>query len=181
MSLRLFAALEIPGAVAARLIAIQRGVPGAAWRPRENLHLTLRFFGEVAEPVADDIDAALSEAALRARPFDLRLKGTGVFGKDEPNALWIGAEASAALADLAAACERAARKAGLKPEPRKFTPHVTIAYLRNPDRDRLIAFEQRYALFETQPWRVDRFALFSSRIRKSAPSVYALEADYQLG
>lgn len=158
-----------------------RGVPGAAWRPRENLHLTLRFFGDTPEPVADDVDAGLAEAALRAIPFDVRLKGVGVFGGADPHALWVGVAESAALASLAAGCERAARRAGLKPEPRKFTPHVTIAYLRNPDRDRLIKFEQRCALFESAPWRVDSFTLFSSRLRRDAPSIYYREADYRLG
>ncbi len=63
MSVRLFAAIAIPDDIAERLLALQKGVPGAKWRPRENLHLTLRFFGDVAEPVADEIDAALDEVA----------------------------------------------------------------------------------------------------------------------
>src|SRR5262249_7785653 len=71
MSLRLFAALEIPDDVAERLLALMKGVSGASWRPRENLHLTLRFFGEVQEPVADEIDAALGEIAIRHAPFEL--------------------------------------------------------------------------------------------------------------
>ncbi|MGE0829917.1 MAG: RNA 2',3'-cyclic phosphodiesterase [Hyphomonadaceae bacterium] len=181
MSLRLFAALSVPDHIAARLMALQKGVSGAQWRPRENLHLTLRFFGDVEEPAADDLDAALAEAALRAPPFDLALKGVGVFGKEAPHTLWVGAAANPALEALAAACERAARRAGLKPEPRKFTPHVTLAYLRNPDRARLISFEQRLALFESAPWRVSEFSLFSSQVRRNAPSLYRVEADYPLG
>lgn len=181
MSLRLFAALEMPDPVADALTAQMKGVPGAAWRPRENLHLTLRFFGDVTEPAAGDLDAALAEAALRAKPFDLRLKGVGTFGGVDPHALWIGAEGGAPLTQLAAACDRAARQAGLKPEPRKFQPHVTLAYLRNPDRERLIQFEQRCALFETAHWRVQSFALFSSQLRRQATSLYREEAAYPLG
>lgn len=181
MSLRLFAALDLPDAVAERLIALQKGVPGALWRPRENLHLTLRFFGDVTEPVAEDLDAALAEIALRARPFELKLKSARFFGKEEPHTLWIGAEENESLRNLASSCERAARRAGLKPEPRKFAPHVTLAYLRNADRDRLISFEQRFALYESASWRVDRFGLYASHIRRSAPSHYTLEAEYPLG
>src|SRR5690606_25038077 len=112
MSLRLFAALHLPDDVAERLMALMKGVPGAKWRPRENLHLTLRFFGEVTEPTADDIDAALGEVAEANTPFELQLKGAGAFGGAEPHALWIGAAENAALMKLAADCERAARRAG---------------------------------------------------------------------
>jgi len=180
MSLRLFAALDLPDDVAERLIALMKGVPGAKWRPRENLHMTLRFFGDVPEPVADDIDAALGEAAEANAPFELQLKGAGSFGGADPHALWVGARESPELTKLAKDCERAARRAGLKPEPRKFSPHVTLAYLNNAPLDRVQAFEQRLGLFETRPFRVERIALYSSQVRKSAPSLYRLEAEYLL-
>lgn len=179
MAVRLFAALDLPDDVVDRLTALMKGVPGAAWRPRENLHLTLRFFGEVAEPVADDIDAELSSVAGGAAPFDLRLKSAGWFGGADPHTLFVGAEGDG-LARLAADCERAARRAGLKPEPRKFTPHVTLAYLKSPPLDRVQAFESRLGLFETRAFRIERFGLYSSHVRKSAPSLYRLEAEYPL-
>ncbi len=180
MAVRLFAALDLPDDVAERLMALMKGVPGAKWRPRENLHLTLRFFGDVPEPVADDIDAALGEVGEVNGPFELQLKGAGSFGGADPHALWIGARDSAELTKLAKDCERAARRAGLKPEGRKFAPHVTLAYLSNAAIDRVQAFEQRVALFETRPFRVERFGLYSSQVRKSAPSLYRLEAEYPL-
>ena len=111
MSVRLFAAIAMPDDVAERLLALQRGVPGAKWRPRENLHLTLRFFDQVSEPVAEELDAELSLVAEEAPPFDLQLKGAGAFGGADPHALWIGAAENAALKQLAALCERAARRA----------------------------------------------------------------------
>jgi 2'-5' RNA ligase len=142
--------------------------------------LTLRFFGDVAGPAADDLDAELSAAALKVRAFEVRLKRTGVFGRSDPHTLWIGAEAGDGLQMLAGAVERAARNSGFKPEPRKFAPHVTVAHLRNPDRERLIRFEQRLALFESEPWRVESFVLFSSHLRRNAPSLYQAEAEYPL-
>ncbi len=178
MSLRLFAAIAIPDFVAERLTPLMRDVPGAKWRPRENLHLTLRFFGEVTEPVADEIDGELS--AISAAPFDLALKGAGAFGGADPHTLWIGARESDALKKLASDCERAARRVGLKPEPRKFTPHVTMAYLSGAALDRVQAFESRLGLFEAPPFRVESFGLYSSFTRKSAPSLYRLEAEYPL-
>ena len=180
MSLRLFAAIAIPDFVAERVTPLMKGVPGAKWRPRENMHLTLRFFGEVAEPVADDIDGELAAIADAAAPFEVQLKGAGAFGGADPHALWVGAAESAALKKLAADCERAARRVGLKPEPHKFKPHVTLAYLSNAPLERVHAFESRLGLFETPPWRVESFGLYASWVRKSAPSLYRLEADYPL-
>lgn len=180
MVMRLFAAFEPSEEAAARAVAIQRGVGGASWRPRENLHVTLRFFGEIAEDVARDVDAALEEAAQGHGPFELRLKGAGSFGKEDPHTLWLGLSQSEPLQRLAGDIERAVRRAGLKPETRKFAPHLTLAYLRGADPARVQAFESRYSLFESPAWRVDRFGLYSSWIRKSQPSLYRMEAEYPL-
>lgn len=180
MSLRLFAALDIPDDIAERLSPLQKGVGGAKWRPRENLHITLRFFDEVAEPVADDIDGELSAIAEKHAPFEIALKGAGTFGGADPHTLWMGVAESEPLKRLAADCERAARRAKLKPESRPFKPHVTLAYLSNAPLDRVHSFEQRFALFETPPFRVRSFGLYSSFTRKSAPSLYRLEAEYPL-
>jgi 2'-5' RNA ligase len=180
MSLRLFAALAIPDLAAERLLPLMKGVPGAKWRPRENLHLTLRYFGDVAEPVADEIDGELATLAENAAPFDVTLKGAGSFGGADPHALYIGAAESEALAKLAAACERAARRAGLAPEKRKFTPHVTVAYLSNAPLERVHAFETRLGLFEAPPFRAESFSLYSSWTRKTEPNLYRLEAEYPL-
>lgn len=179
MTLRLFAALALPDTVEERLIALQRGVPGAAWRPRENLHLTLRFFGEMDEAVADDLDGEL--AALRHTPFDLQLKGAGSFGGADPHALWIGVAPCPSLMALAERCERAARRAGLAPDKRKFTPHVTLAYLRGADLARVQAFQRRLALFESESFRVDRFGLYSSWPRRGEANIYQIERDYPFG
>ena len=181
MSLRLFAAVDLPDNVAERLVALMKGVPHAKWRPRENLHLTLRFFGEVAEPVAEEIDSELSRVGDGTAPFYIQLKAAGTFGGAEPHTLWVGAAENPKLAKLAADCERAARRVGLKPEPRKFTAHVTLAYLSGgTPLDRVRAFESRLGLFQTEPFRVERFGIYSSITRKSAPSLYRLEADYPL-
>ena len=88
---------------------------------------------------------------------------------------------SEALNSLAAKCEKACRRAGLKPEPRSFSPHVTLAYLSPAATlDRVMAFEKNQALFETEPWRVNWFGLYSSITRRDAPSLYRLEAEYPL-
>lgn len=182
MALRLFAAIPIPDDVARRLVALMRGLPGARWTPAENLHLTLRFFGEIEEPVAEDLDAAIDAAVSPIAPFSLRLKGAGAFGGADPHAVWIGVEEPAGeVTRLAEACERAARAVGLKSETRKFTPHVTLAKTRGTDLERVMAFQTRCALFESRVFEVPGFGLYSSRVRTGAPSLYRLEAEYVLG
>jgi 2'-5' RNA ligase len=157
-----------------------RGVGGAKWRPRENLHLTLRFFGELTEPVAEDLDVELAAVTRGFAPFEVRLKGAGSFGGADPHALWIGSAQNDSLKQLAAACEKAARRIKLKPEPNRFTPHVTVAYLSGASLDRVQMFEQAHALFEAAPFTAQSFGLYSSVTRKSAPSLYRLEAEYPL-
>ncbi|MET0544687.1 MAG: RNA 2',3'-cyclic phosphodiesterase [Caulobacterales bacterium] len=180
MTLRLFAALPVPEEIGQDLTRFQRGVPGAAWRPIESFHITLRFAGEIDERLADDLDASLSEITVKG--FDVQLQGAGHFGGADPHALWIGVKKSDALTDLAAKCERACRRAGLKPEPRAFTPHVTLAYLSSAATlDRVMRFEKNCALFESEPWRATWFGLYSSVVRRNAPSLYRVEAEYPLG
>ena len=180
MSIRLFAALALPDDIVDRLLPLMKGVPGAKWRPRENLHLTLRFFGEVPEPTADEIDAALADVADATPPFELKLKAAGAFGGADPHALFLGVGESAPLKKLAADCERAARRSGLKPESRKFTAHVTLAYLAGAPLDRVHAFESRLGLFESAAFVVGSLGLYSSWVRKASPSLYKIEAEYPL-
>src|SRR5581483_5579749 len=111
--IRLFAALPIPPEIGQALARRQTGVEGARWRPLEALHVTLRFFGELREDVARDLDGELVQ--VRGRPFDLELFGVGAFG-DGPDihAIWAGVAESEPLSRLAKACEGAARRVGLK-------------------------------------------------------------------
>ena len=160
--IRLFAALPVPEHIGEGLARRQAGLPGARWRPLESLHVTLRFFGEVDGRLAADLDAALAE--VRGEAFDLTLQGAGAFGdRDHMRAVWTGVGEGEPLRRLAARCETAARRAGLKPEARAYRPHVTLAYLkRQADARRVAAWVQGHNLLQSPPWRADRFALYSS-------------------
>lgn len=177
MSLRLFAAIPIPEDVADRLMSLEREVPGANWRLPEQYHLTLRFFGDIDEALARDLDGELGQ--IVAAPFEIRLAGAGSFGGREPSALWAGVEAPPDLARLAAQCERAAQRAGLAPETRKYRPHVTLAYCRGTTDQDAAMFQQDAAEFRTGAFWVDHFVMYSSRSTK-AGSVYHEEAVYPL-
>ena len=180
MSQRVFAALPLSDAVADQACAEMTGVPGANWRPRENLHITLCFYGALEEPVIEELDSALGQ--VRLAPFELQLHGAGRFGGGDPSALWLGVEPHPALTDLARQCRKAARQAGVEIETRAYLPHVTLAYLnRDVELSRVQRFEQRLGLFKSEPFVVDRFHLYSSWPRKPhTPNLYRIETEYPL-
>ena len=156
------------------------GIPDANWRPRENLHITLCYYGELEEPLVEELDSALGR--IRMAPFELQLQGAGRFGGGDPDAVWLGVEAHPSLMDLARQCRKAARQAGVEIEKRAYLPHVTLAYLRKDvEVSRVQRFEQRLSLFKSEPFIVDRFHLYSSWSRKShAPNLYRIETEYPL-
>ena len=176
--IRLFAALSIPEEIAEGLMRRQAGLPGATWRPREAFHITLRFFGEVAEPVADDIDSALQ--TVSGPPLHLSLARVGSFGEgDHMDAVWAGVDDSPPLARLAARCEAAARRAGLAPNTRAYRPHVTLAYLRKAAAGDVAAGEQANNLLRSPEFTVASFGLYSSQLIQGG-SRYRLERSYPL-
>lgn len=176
--LRLFAALPIRDDIADWLEPMQGNVSGASWRPRINFHITLRFFGDISPDLAVDLDLALAE--IRAPQMKLQLSGAGFFGSNQPYALWAGVAYDEALATLAGACERAARRLGLPAEKRKFQPHVTLAYCHGTAPEQAMAFADRYEGAESQPFWADRFHLYSSQLG-GGPSRYTAQAEYPLG
>ena len=176
--LRLFVGIGFPPELKLQLSLLCSGIPGAKWVDPGNFHLTLRFIGETGETVAADIDDAL--ARLRARRFTLQLVGTGVFGvADKPRSLWVGVERSPELVALHDKIEQALVRAGLAPEPRKFSPHITLARLHKPALDKLSDFLAAHAQFRAAPYPVEGFSLIAS-FQTKAGSVYEDQADYPL-
>jgi 2'-5' RNA ligase len=176
--IRLFAALAVPEDIGQALARRQTGVEGARWRPLDALHVTLRFFGDIREDVARDLDAEL--LSIHVPPFEVELSGVGAFGEGpDIHVLWAGLAESEPLRRLAKACETAARRAGLKPEPRHYRPHLTLAYLRHPDPAEVAAWIQANNLLKSPPIRVDRFGLYSSFLGGEGAQ-YRLEAEYRL-
>jgi len=174
--LRLFVGIGFPPELKLRLSLLCSGVPGAKWVDPGNFHVTLRFIGEISEDLAADVDDALSR--LRARRFTLQIAGTGVFG-DKPRSLWAGIERSPELVGLRDKIEQALIRVGLSPEPRKFSPHVTLARLRDPPLDKLRDFLTTHARFRADPLAVEGFSLIAS-FQTKAGSVYEDQADYPL-
>jgi 2'-5' RNA ligase len=175
--IRLFAAIDIPESVRVRLSLLQGGVPGAKWSSPENLHLTLRFIGDVDELTARDVDDVLDN--LRSSAFELTLKGVGEFGGSEPHALWAGVAPCPGLTHLAAKIERGLQRIGRPAETRKYMPHVTLAYLKDASLDRVHAFLAAHNLFDSGPFAVKSYSLFSSH-QTARGSLYRPERTYPL-
>ena len=176
--MRLFVAIALPDSVARSLLQLETGVPGARWSTREQLHLTLRFIGEVDSRDASAIDDALS--AISAPGFALQLKGVGEFGGKNPRALWAGVAPNQALLHLQRKIETALQRIGLEAEQRRFTPHVTLARLKAVPRGRVMDFLVDHALYASAPFEVGEFVLFSSALTPNG-SIYVPERAYPLG
>lgn len=174
---RLFAAIDIPPEARTALAALRSPLPGAKWVEADNIHLTLRFAGDIDNKVANELADGLG--AVDVDCFELTIAGLGAFGGNDPRVLWAGIEGGQPVEALARACERAARSAGLPPEPRAFKPHVTLARMRHARPDQVARFLERNARFRLPPFTVERFVLMSSR-----PNVgggpYVVEEAYPL-
>lgn len=174
---RLFTAIELPENVTDALIDLQQPLPGAKWVSDEDMHITLRFAGDVDNRVARELTEALGEIDVPV--FEIALRGLGAFGGNDPHALWAGVAPSEPLELLARAHERAARAAGLPADGRKFKAHVTLARLRNTPPDLVARWLGRHGAFASAPFCVQRFVLYSSRPRVGG-GPYIVEADFPL-
>jgi len=176
---RLFTAVDLPVAVAQELAALGFGLPGARWVPAEQLHLTLRFIGEVDGGLFRDLGQALAE--VKAAPFSMGLLGFGCFPPRGPaRILWAGVEPPAPVAALYRKVENVLVRRGLvAPEKRKFAPHVTVARLDRVPRQRLGNFLAGNNLYRSPTFTVGEFHLYSSQLTPKGP-IHRLEASYEL-
>lgn len=159
---RLFTGIEIPEEQRDDLRRLRQPLPGSSrWVEPDNLHLTLRFFGDIDNRKASELIEQLDGISVDA--FEIRLSSLGAFGGNEPRSLWAGVEAGPELETLARANERAARAIGLPPDPRPFKPHVTLARLKYASPDLVARILGRIGAFRSEPFLVGRFVLFSSR------------------
>ena len=173
---RLFTGIEIPEPIQELLGDLEAPLPGAKWVEMDDLHMTLRFAGEIDGRMAEDFADLL--AGISIDPFPLRLKGLGVLGGRDPRVLYADIEPSEPLERLQRAHERAARGAGLPPDPRRFQPHVTLARLKNARPEALARYLQHNGRFAAPAFTVTRFVLFSAKTGGGGP--YVVEAEFPL-
>ncbi len=172
--IRLFLGLSLSQALRDSLATLQSGVPDVRWVAMENLHLTLRFLGDLHEDQAEDLMAAME--GFSAPAFTLQVKGTGTFqrGQRVPHALWAGVEEHPALTLVQKRTEARARQAGLVAESRRFTPHITLARLRETSLHRLEIWLRQTALYQGPPESVTQVTLFQSHLGRAGADYEAL-------
>ena len=175
---RLFVAIRPPEDIRDLLIDAMDDSPEFRWQDDEQLHLTLRFVGEVERPMADDLASALGR--IRAQPFELRIIGTGRFEQRSSGALWAGVEPRAPVIALAAKVERACLAAGLEPERRAFHPHFTLARWKGRRTREVAGFLERTRGLASDPFEVDEFILLESHLSRHGAH-YEQVANYPLG
>ena len=175
--MRLFVALSIPDSVASSLMLLQGGVPGARWQAREQLHLTLRFVGEVDGRDTRALEDAL--AGIDAPAFELQMHGVGQFGNKQPHALWAAARRNDLLEHLQRKVDAAIRRVGQPQDAHKFMPHVTLARLRHPELEKMREWLTAHALYTSDEFTVRAFCLYSSKLTSDG-SVYRIEQEYPL-
>ena len=174
---RLFTGLEVPKEIGQSLSMLRGGLPGARWIDPENYHITLRFIGDIDDRLAHDIAQLLD--GVKRRGFDVRFEELASFGRRKPRAVIAAVDPVSPLVELQAEHERLMQRVGLEPEGRKFTPHVTLARLRDASsRDVADYLSTRGPLFGSS-FRASRFVLFSSRSSVGG-GPYVVEADYPL-
>lgn len=177
--IRLFVAVDLPDDIKDRLTTLCGGISGAKWVTRDQMHLTLRFIGEVDEKRFQAIRTLLND--IRGEPFDVTLKGVGQFPPRGPaRVLWVGLDAPPALNTLQRKIEIALVGLGLEPEDRPFAAHITLARMKAPPLpEAMRQFMSKNASFETAPIRVNEFVLYSSFLKSEGP-FYRREGVYPL-
>ena len=175
---RLFVAIRPPEPIRDLVIDAMDDSADFRWQSEEQLHITLRFVGEVDRPLANDLADALRK--VRAEPFTIRVKDIGRFEQRNGGAIWAGVEPKEELAALAAKVERVCQQVGLEPEHRAFHPHITLARWKGRRTREVADFLERKRGLASDPFEVSEFTLFESRLSRHGAH-YEEVATYALG
>ena len=172
---RLFVAIRPPAAIRTLLLDAMHGVRGVRWQDDDQLHLTLRFIGEVDRHRANDVAAALGSVHQQA--FAVAIRGIGRFERRGQGALWAGVSPHDQLRDLHKKIDQACLRVGIEPEPRAYHPHITLARFSRGSGP-IDAFAERAGGLSSPPFTVDSFALFESHL-KSDGALYSIVERYR--
>ncbi|HEX2529480.1 MAG TPA: RNA 2',3'-cyclic phosphodiesterase [Geminicoccus sp.] len=174
---RIYIALDLPEDVVDQVDRLCVGLPDVRWTDADDLHVTLRFIGEVDHATFEEIGEALADVS--APPFDLQLQGVGHFPpRGQPTTLWLGVAPSEGLQTLKRRVDRHLASLGIPADPRKYAPHLTIARIRAPlPESRFGSFLKRLSLYRSEPFSISGFTLYSSLLRTEG-AIHTPEARY---
>jgi RNA 2',3'-cyclic 3'-phosphodiesterase len=184
---RMFCAFELPESLRVRMKEhaerVREVVPDAAasWSRPENIHLTLKFFGNVDQAQAPIISDVLARVANESAPIEIVIGGTGVFPRpSRPQVLWIGIDdRTGALARLQKRVEDECAREGFPKEDRVFRPHLTIARIRNPHNANRLAEAHLRLEFAPAELLLNELELFRSELSPKG-SRYTPKAIHRL-
>ena len=183
--MRLFVAIDISDELRGLISCIRRSLEGlgrASWVPASNVHLTLKFLGEVSSSVVSSLEEALRGVAMRHAPFELRSGSLGGFPSlARPRVVYLGLEESASLLGLRGSVEDALGALGFQRDGRPFRAHLTLCRVRSPGESPLVgAAAGAFALEKRVAFMVDRFVLYKSELSPRG-AVYTALAEFMLG
>ncbi|GFO54059.1 RNA 2',3'-cyclic phosphodiesterase [Geomonas sp. Red276] len=173
---RLFIALDLPDQVKELLAPLPAGLPMARWVSSDQLHLTLRFIGEVDDDTFAAIALALKQVTFSAFPLTLRSIGHFPPGR-HPRVVWVGMARCEPLLSLQRFIEAVLIGTGIPPEDRPFSPHITLARLKDAPPNAVERFEKEHLELVCPTFQVDRFVLYSSTLSRNG-ALHTQEAVY---
>lgn len=161
--IRLFIALDLPEIIKYQIQGLGGSLPKAKIVSQEQLHLTLKFIGEVESSQVLDIEETLE--GIELSEFQIRLKGVGVFPpRGSARVLWVGVEEDGALTRLRNKIESDLARIGLPRSKQKFKPHITVARIQKSPTARIQQVIAANSLLETPRFLVEGFSLYSSQL-----------------
>lgn len=176
--IRLFVAVDVPEDISTLICGLGGTIPGSRPVAADQLHLTLKFIGEVQSGLLLDIKEALAD--ITVPPFSLCLKGVGHFPpRGLPKVLWVGISPVDEVIALRNKIENALYKAGIPREGRKFSPHITVARLKNSPLKRVTQWLAGNSMLETPPFRVREFLLYSSSLSEKG-AIHTVQGAFPL-
>jgi 2'-5' RNA ligase len=181
-TVRSFVAVEIDSATrqrAEQLIKELRAVPAdVKWVEADNLHLTLKFLGEVAAQEIPQVCEAVRQGAAEVNPFELEVRGAGAFPNTRrPRTVWLGVgSGQQETVVLHGHVEEPLRKLGFRPDHRRYEPHLTIGRVRRggPGVAELGRLLEQHADFVAGRFKVSEVVLFASQLGREGPTYEAL-------
>jgi 2'-5' RNA ligase len=181
---RTFICLELPETIRVQAETLQRRLAGLGdkirWVNPTNLHLTLRFLGEISRPQVETVCSAVRCAAARVDAFSIRFSGTGCFPSPRrPRAFWIAVAEASDLTRLFEALEKELSCAGFPRETRPFSPHLTLGRVRTDRSSARLGEALAVAKFDAAPFLAAEITVMRSDLSSSG-AVYTPIAKLRL-